>query len=414
MSMHSLKKIKNRILKVFLCVILLGICAIPAIFMNTIYGYLPGLMVVVAIACSFVYLQLQRRMLVYEELSDLSDCRRETDIEFSVELRNRFVLIFPKVEIYFYVSDLFDEDDTVTKSVITLAPKESRKFDFSVRFDHLGIYSAGLKKIVIHDLLGLFSYTIENENRFKVSVTPRIFDVEHLNISDTALTDSERMIVTTINDGADYTGVREYTWGDPIKLIHWKLSARAESYLTKQFESYGVVGITILMDSFSPEYDRENLMSIFDGIIETSLSIGHFAEKSGLEYEIIYTDRYGERRHLHKGTRTDFITMIDDIPKISTTDGLHTGAELLREEGGSRLSHGNIVYVTAYVSKEITDILLELKNRGKNPLLFVIVPDSLYGEERETFLRPLKLLQNAGIAWHALKTAAELGGGDLA
>jgi uncharacterized protein (DUF58 family) len=411
-KLHILSGVRGIVLKVLICAIIIAFCALPAVFMNSLYGYLPALMVVAAIAFSFGYLHLQRRMLSYEELSDLTNCRRETDIDFIVNLRNKFVLIFPKVETYFYVSDLFDADDTVTSSVITLAPMENRKFDFSVRFDHIGTYSAGLKKIIIHDLLGLFSYTVENKRIYRVSVAPKIFDVASLDISDTALTDSERMIVTTINDGADYMGVREYAWGDPMKTIHWKLSARSDVYLTKQFESYGVVGITILPDFFSPKYDSDTLMTNFDAIVETALSIARYAEKSGMEYEIVYTDKYGDRHRVHAGIGADYITMINDMPNISTTEGRHTGTELLREEGGSRHAHGNVVYITANVTDEVTDILLGLKGRSKNPLLFAVTPASLYGEDRETFLRPLRLLNNAGVSWRPIASAADLGGGE--
>jgi len=394
------------------CAVVLCALAAPAVFMNNIYGYLPILAAVCAILCSFVYLVMLRKRLTYEEISDLSNCLRETEVDFIVRLKNGTPLVCPRLEPYFYISDIFGGDDTVTSEVVTLAPREERKFDFSVRFDHIGTYSAGIRRIVVFDLIGLFSYTIENSKRHKVSVSPKLFDVEKLRISNTSLTESERMIVPITSDGADYTGVREYVWGDPIKTIHWKLSARSESYLTKQFESYGTVGVTVILDFFSPKYDTDTLMSVFDAVVESGLSVGNYARENGMEYEIVYTNKQGEKKKFSKAPGEDFADIIEDMPRISTSSGSGSGTKLLREEGNARYSHGNIVYCTANPTEEATDVLAGLKQRKKHPVLIAVVPQKLEGDERQRRLKPLRTLEYEDIPYYILSHARELGGGE--
>jgi uncharacterized protein (DUF58 family) len=408
------KQKKNGIiLKIIICVLIVTGTAIPAVFMNSIYGYLPVLTVIIAIGLSYCYLILLKRSLTFEEMSNLQNCRRGADVDFTVNMRNKSFLVYPGLEVFFYISDIMNEHDTVTSQVITLASREERKFDFTVRFDHIGTYSAGLKRMVVHDLLGLFSYSITNLREYKVNVAPKIFDIDRVRVSSTVLTDSEKMIVPTQNDGADYTGVREYVWGDPIKTIHWKLSARSDNYLTKQFENYGVVGMTIILDYFSPKYDNETLMSVFDAIVETGLSIGNFAEENGMDYEIIYTDKNGEHKKFNTGRHSDFVDVIGEMQRISYTEGANKGAELLLSEGNARYAHGNIVYCTADINSEITEIMVALKSNGKNPILCVVVPKSLEGDERDKYLRPVRALGGAGIACYIISSAEELGKGEL-
>jgi hypothetical protein len=401
-----------------MCLLVVLLTAIPVVFMNSIYGYLPAIAVILAIAVSSVYLLLLKKSLIFEELSDLTNCRRETDIDFTVLLRNKSILVFPKLETFFYISDLFDENDTITSSVITLASKETRKFNFSIRFDHIGSYSAGLKRIVIHDMLGLFSFTIENSKKYRVNVTPKIFDVDNLRISHTALTDSEKMIVPTAKDGSDYTGVREYVWGDPIKTIHWKLSARHEGYLTKQFESYGVVGLSIVLDFYSPKYDNETLMSIFDSVVESGLSIANYAEANGMEYEIAYTNKNGESSKFNQGGHGDYSEVFSNMPRITTSSsasliGSGTGPDLLLEVGDASYSYGNIIYISANITDEISDILISLKSKTKYPIFFAVIPNNLSEDELAKLKRPLRLLDAAGIAYYTLFSARELGGGEV-
>ena len=403
---------RKRIKKILFCVLAVGITGVPAIFLNTIYGYLPGIVVVVGILSSFGYLQLLKKTLTYEELSDLSNCQRGTEVEFTVKIENKFLLIYPKLELQFYISDLFGADDTVTESVITLAPREKRQFDFTVRFDHIGTYSAGLKRIKIYDLLGLFSHEVKNSKEYQVNVAPKIFDIAALRISNTTLTESQKMVIPTVIDGSDYAGVREYVWGDPIKTIHWKLSARTETYMTKQFESYGVTGVSIILDFLSPEYESETMMSIFDSVVETGLSIAEYAQENGMEYEILYTDRRGEKKKANTQRHIDYVQLIRDMPKISAQGGDVTGIDLLREECNNLYSQGNIAFCTANITDEMVNVLTQIHNQRKNPILFAMIPEYMKDEEKEDRLKPLRVLDQANISYYILSSAKELGGGE--
>lgn len=406
---------KKRVaLKTGVCVFVLALVALPAVFISGVYGYLPALFTLGAVLLSFVYMRILKANLRYEEISDFQDCRRETEVGFTVKLRNLSPLVFPRLEPVFYISDIFGDDDTVTSQNITLGPREERGFEFTVRFDHIGSYSAGIKKIIVHDLLGLFTCELRNTKRHRVDVSPKIFDVSSLDVSQTVLTESERQLAPTALDGADYIGVREYVWGDPIKTIHWKLSARGDTYLTKQFESYGVIGVSVLLDFFSPHYDADTLMSVFDAVVESGLSIGSYAEENGMEHEVVYRNKNGETRRVGYGRGPGYADIVSDMPRISATDGERRGAELLQNEAGSRYSHGTIVYCTANPTAETADILSELKLRRKHPVLIAVIPETATGKKRDELMRPLRSLEYDGIPYYVLSSARELGGGERA
>lgn len=411
LHIRNTKRWRN-IKKVIFCILAVGITGVPAVFVNSIYGYLAGLVVIAGILFSFIYLQILKKMLIYEEMSDLSNCQRGTEVEFTVKVQNRSFLVYPGLELDFYISDLFGGDDSITRSVITLAPREIREFHFMVRFDHIGTYSAGLKKVRIHDLLGLFSYEMKNNREYQVNVAPRIFDIAELHISNTVMTESQKMVIPTVVDGTDYAGVREYVWGDPIKTIHWKLSARTETYMTKQFESYGITGISIIVDFQSPEYEAEVMMSLFDCVVETALSVAEYARENGMEYEILYVNRQGEKKKANTGKDIDYIELIRDMPKISSEQREMNGEKILRDEASSLYSQGNIAFCTANLKESTTDILTEIRNQKKNPMLFAVIPDNMKEEEKADYLKPLRILDQNNITYSILSSARELGGGE--
>lgn len=425
--------------KLILCIVVFGICLIPAFFINTIYGYLPVLMVSVLLIGSYVYMRLLRKSLSYEEHSDLGSCTRGTKIDFSIDMKNRSILFYPLVEPYFYISDLFGEDDTLTSDIITLAPKEKRNFGFDARFDHIGTYSAGLRKIRLQDMLGLFTHTIVNDKEYTVSVVPQIYDIEKLPVSMTAVSESQKMTVSNPMDASDYAGVREYVIGDPIKNIHWKLSARTTGYMTKVFESYSNTGICTILDFHAPQadpsarrkgkaekgaylekgrstaarYDADTMMSIFDCIVETALSVGRYAVKEGLESEIRYYDKHGEKIQINSYEKESFTDMMKGMPRIHAEPDVFRAVDLLREEGNSLYSQGNLAICTSDITGELIETLVGIRSRRKNPMLFAVVPENMEEEEKRTFLAPLRALEGAGIWYHVLSDASSLEGGDL-
>ena len=408
----KLPKLSSFCKKIIICTAAVIFSFIPAVFLNSIYGWLPGIVLLVGIAISFGYLQILKKNITYIEMSDLTNCERGTEIDFSVHMENKSLLFFPKVDINFYISDLFGCDDTITTTVITLVPKEKRQFDFSVRFDHIGIYSAGVKKIKIHDLLGLFTYEMVNKKEYRVNVAPKLFDIASLQISNSTMTESQKMVIPTVIDGSDYAGVREYVWGDPIKTIHWKLSARTETYMTKQFESYGVTGISIILDFLSPKYDAETLMCIFDGIVETALSVAEYARENGMEYELLFPDRKGEKRKDSVQHAADYVDVIQNMPKITTEKSEMTGVKILEDECHNLYSQGNIAFCTANITDEMVNLLVEIKNQRKHPILFAVIPENMREDDKSDLLKPLHILDGANISYYILSSARELGGGE--
>ena len=404
---------RSTVRKLILCVLVLGICAIPAVFINRIYGYLPVITAVILIAGSYLYMRLLRRGLRYEEVSDMGSCTRGTKIDFSVNLINRSILFYPLVEPFFYIADLFGSDDTLTSDIITLAPRERRNFEFDARFDHIGTYSAGLRKIRLQDMLGLFTHTIQNDKRYTVSVVPRLYEIEKLPISRTAVSESRKAATSTTLDSSDYAGVREYVIGDPIKNIHWKLSARTTGYMTKVFESFTNTGICIILDFHAPVYDADTLMSIFDCIVETALSVGTYAVKEGLESELLYYDKHGEKTQISSYEKESFTEMMQSMQRIHTEPDTYRAVDLLREEGNSLYSQGNLAFCTADITDELIETLISIKNQRKNPLLFAVIPDNGDERRREQIMAQLRALDDAGIWYYVLDDASVLEGGDL-
>jgi uncharacterized protein (DUF58 family) len=393
-------------------IVLLAFAALPAVFLNSIFGYLPVLVAALLIIVSYLYVVWMKHAIVFEENSDFSNCKRGSSSGFAIWIKNKSPLVFPKLEIFFYISDLFGGEDDVTSTVITLAPFEERMFEFDVRFEHIGTYEAGLNKVVMQDLFGFFQKTLDNSSRYKVQVSPKVYDLEKLKISNKAFTESRNMLQPVSMDGSDYTGVREYVIGDPIKSIHWKLSARTEHYMTRQFESYGNSGVSIIMDFQCPLYDSESMMSVFDSVVETALSAEYYGRRNGMEAELVYINKHGARKRYITRSSTKPFDLITDLPAISAEKRRENALQLLKEEGNATYSKSNIAFCTGNVTAELARLLVEVKSHRKNPVLFVVLPQILTGDEKQKYLKPLRSLDYARIPYYVIHSVEELQGGE--
>jgi uncharacterized protein (DUF58 family) len=397
--------------KIAICVILVGVCAILPLFVNNAIGYVPLASVLFTLVGAYLYLRVLRRGLGFEEGSDLSDCRRGSNIAFFIGLNNNAPLFFYRVKAYFYTTDLFGNISSEVATTLALAPRERRRIDFKARFDHIGNYEAGLEKVIISDFLSLFTYTDINRHRYSVQVTPRVQPIERIEFSNEAFVESFKPVMTILSDSLDYAGVREYRPGDPLKTIHWKLSAHTRATYTRMFEMYTNPGAVIVFDFFAPASDADVLMTMFDAIIETGFSVERYCRVKGLETELLYFDKYGER--VRKAAyRTDEIAdIVADMPRVSNSTGEADVLSLIADESASIYSQNNIIVCSANLSSELVSVLVECKARRKEPLLFAVVPRSVVGRERDEYAKTLLRLSATDIGYVILSQADDLTGG---
>lgn len=396
--------------KTALVVAVLVLAAAPAVFVASPITYVPPIMVLTCLVLSLVYLAIVSRRLTFSEASMADSCERGAEVEFVVTFQNRSLLPMVRVEPSFYISDLFGAMDVEMNQTLTLMPRETRDFRFRATFEHIGTYSAGVSRVTIGDAFGLFRRTIVNPRRHEVKVLPRIFDLSKLDLSNISVQESHKAYQSIVTDDMDYAGVRDYTWGDPIKTIHWKLSARNADghYSTRLFESFGNPSLNIVLDHTAPGYDAESLMQVFDGVVESALSVGSCARESGLDALLMYQNKHGEAVSTNIPGVRESAALIHDIPRIVVDEQGRGALDILNREIRSVHGAGNVAVCTAHLNDEMVTLLTEAKLRDRNPLLFLVVPKTLEGRDRDEFLAPLRRLSAAQIGCYLISDAEQV------
>ena len=409
-----IKSHKKQAVKALLIALVLVACWLPAIVINNVMGYAPGIFATLGVAFSALYLRLLKKGLTWAEATRVSECIRGEEVDFVVRLVNKSILLYPRIEVVFHQSDLFDGEGRTSSSDIILTPRSKRDFTFQMRFDHIGTYEAGLKRVVVHDLLGLFSTTFENEHSQKIEVLPRLQQMGDVVFDSEAPTQSTKALRTVLNEGMDYAYVRDYVWGDPIKSIHWKLSARTmDNYLTRIYESNANPGLVTVVDLHAPAASADVLMQLYDGVVESALSLNEYARRKGLESSLVYMDDCGDAQRFEGRVEHDGMRKLMRLLKKDSSCYVGNANSLLMDELNSPYAQSNIALCTCALDEALIEAMLAIKARRKNPILFYVIPQHMEKDQRRDYIAPLRRLDEAGISYCAFSMMEELTGPEV-
>lgn len=394
----------------FLLLLTLLACGVPVLLVASPISYVPFITVVLMVLASFLYLQILKHTFSFSEDQLARSCERGTTVRLNVVLSNKSPFPHPYIDVSFCISDLFEGNDAVRHVSASLGAFETSNFSFDAQFSHVGRYSAGIDSVVLHDLLGLFQAKIDCTLCHQVIVRPRLFDFPGVELTDANESAAQMMRAIASTDSIDYSSVREYRYGDPLKTVHWNLTSRSAegTMYTRLYEEFVSPSLSIIIDPFSDVSSTDDLMSTFDGIIESAASFARFAQSEGVDCTVRYAARNYEYTAVRLSTMADTEQLVLSAQRIaSVSDGRPQMAlplEMLNAEANSQQRVGNVAFVTGRVSQDIIQLLSVLSARRIRPLLIVCVPASFVGPDRKKYLTPLHQLSARGIPYFIMES----------
>ena len=408
-----LKRHRSVIGKTVLVLAIVAIAALPAVVDNTIIGYLPILLVLFTLLAMALYVQLLRRSITFEEGSMLSTCQRGETVDITVKVTNKSILLCSRIDVRLHISNLQGETDVSRDERFSLLPKESRTLILTARFDHIGTYQVGLQSLKVYDLIGLFSFSQPTAGTYKVQVMPRIVELEKLQIAEEQVSDNSMVQRSVVSDGMDYVGMRDYELGDSMKNIHWKASARFDTFLTRIRERQINPSICVVLDRSSAWVDGERMMQVFDAVVESALSIMSYARDHGLECTIAVSTEDGEVRPFVSMQQWDYADILEVLPRLQQEDLRCDICDTIRDVTKGLYSASTVVVCSANPSERLLSELISVHVRSKHIKLLFAHPSDLTSQEENHYLRRLSRLSVAQVPYLLFSTIDELRDGEL-
>jgi uncharacterized protein (DUF58 family) len=171
-----------------------------------------------------------------------------------------------------------------TSKVAELPGKTSLDLVYKVRGKR-GSYVFGDVDVMLHDSLGLYTRKLSLPAPGKVYIKPEVWKLKTISVRPlrthlfTGPIPSRRG-----GAGMNFFEVREYTLGDPLRSINWKVVARHEDNLfTNQFELERITDIGLILDARqqtdvilrknSEEWQASKMNSLFDYSVQATAAL---------------------------------------------------------------------------------------------------------------------------------------------
>ena len=159
----------------------------------------------------------------------------------------------------------------------------TRKYMFTMSSDYSACLEFRIRSAKIQDIFGVFSVKkvrqsffrrVENTRSEELVVLPQLHEMEQSLVRPNpyVLVESELYSGAKAGDDpAELFDIREYMLGDRLNRIHWKLSAKMDRFMVKEFGLPIDCSVLILAD-FSVDSQSKSL-EFQDAVRETALSL---------------------------------------------------------------------------------------------------------------------------------------------
>jgi len=351
------------------------ICAAVAAVINTPASYIPVIFLLLICLVSLLYTILAAAFFKLEARPpELLRYERESSARCMAALYNRGVLPLPGVLLSLCVESTQGFPSAVCERLIMLRPRERMEVELPVEFPHIGHYEIKVSRLRFYGFLGILHFDVKPKWSAPVHVTPRLYDIPELMLYTAHAEAAVDFNAPNKVSGGEYSDVRQYVPGDPLKNIHWKLSAHSSDYITRLFKTDAVGGVSVYIDlSLPPDLDASAAADLNDCAAESAYAVAARALELNYQVEMIYSHA-GVPTVSRPKDHTDLMAAAYALPPVSVNER-YPIPQLVSEYSGNILAHDNIIVISATVNDRLIGVLLDLQRQGKRPLLCRIVAD---------------------------------------
>ena len=170
------------------------------------------------------------------------------------------------------ITDYSDLNISVQQShqfFFSLKSGENRLESYPIHGRKRGKYIVGPSTVRFNDLINLFSFAQESDTTKEIIVFPTLYNIANMPFKSMQPYGAIKNPMPIFEDPSLISGMREYQFGDEIKNINWKVSARFDKLYVNTHQPSISSASLIMLNLMEDEFQFRNR----DYYIEQSISI---------------------------------------------------------------------------------------------------------------------------------------------
>ncbi|WNF36893.1 DUF58 domain-containing protein [Bacillaceae bacterium IKA-2] len=274
------------------------------------------------------------------------------DIRVTITIERKFRFPF----FYFIVEDVIPNNWELKMNIISkkeiFYPFLEKKliYSYTIKQPKRGKYEFVKIKVRTSDLFGLFTKEKEVSVYNEMIVFPNYQQLDNVNMYNKNESESFITSKRIIEDITSVAGSREYVAGDRLTSIDWKVTARVNKLMTKEFEEYIGQRYFITIDcSVKQQVDE----LIFEKAIELAASFVVHSYQKQIHLGLLSIGNQTIHHPVHYG-QAHQISLLEQLAKLEIQKGNHFDVAFANE-----VNKINTDTILILITTRLTDKMIE-------------------------------------------------------
>ncbi len=314
-------------------------------------------------------------------------------INFIFSINNEDFFIYPYIKVSFYGSQTIFENQFQVKN-FSLTPFSGRNYTFKLQCNYRGNYEMGINSVELEDFFGLFRFKYNIYEPKYITVYPRIVYLEKFRLKIDYMSESNSILNSRDEDMTTISDVRKYQYGDNLKRIHWKLTARSQELMVKKFQSTSEANILMLLDLQKNNFTPGENIIVEDKLIESAVAILYYCLNKWIPVNFAF---FSDSLHnVHATNHQSFNEIYEILAKVKFTDNVPI-KDLLEIYTSNALHSTSVIIFTSNLDFDLYSQLHKTLNFGYDVSLVYISPEKITGVINSDAEKIMESLPEIGI-----------------
>ncbi len=294
----------------------------------------------------------------------------EIDIEYRVENNSR--LSIPYLEIDSSITRLLTGRKP-EKTVLSLRPKSGFTNKERIKLNKRGYYPLGQINVNIRDVFNFYSFQKSITSNASLLVYPEIINLTSLKITANFKSGELLTEKSLYQDHSNINTLRDYRQGDPIKSIHWKLTAKKDSPIVKEYEHRVDTNTMIFLDNESSLFAGDVDRRLEDKSVDVSLSIINYCLNNNMEV-VLETQDEDRLIHLEGNQKSDLKPYVEELTRFSANGTMDISSLILAQIDTIKKG-STLIIISPILDKSRASLGVELRLKSINPIFIILTDD---------------------------------------
>lgn len=388
-------------------ILYIGMLIIAFIFVYSYGGKVPYMLfytVLIMPVVSLFHMITCYFLLKYEQNLDSDSIIKGDKVTFSLRIINRSFFILPYISISFWEVGAGVIQQSEIKN-IALLPFGKREFKFEYIYKYKGCFKIGVSEIEVQDFLGIFKLVRRNKRPLLITVYPRRLDIDSFALNTNYSFGDISNFIGIQEDTSTIKEIDKYSYGDSLKKVHWKLTAKTNELVVKKYENHASASAVYLIDLKNNSFSEEDNAIIEDKHIETAIAVLKRLIYDGADVNLVYATE--KIANIQCRSTSDFENVYEILAKVKFDQNINF-KDIIFSQINQNINKSNIIISTSNLDNELYEVLSRTKLLGYDISLIHISTKEILGKKETDIEQMLSLLLELGIKVYSINMSEDI------